>query len=129
MNFTRRKKNIKEILPGEPSVGKVQKAALILFFIFKRWIPSIGKTRPLRSFNSWQEVGGLLKTIDDCPSSCFGDAEREAIGCEIWFFNFVFSASRSANFLAHLSCLNKNYKHYRIVLHILDGLDYIQYKL
>ena len=107
MNFRRRKKNIKEILPGEPSAGKVQNAALILFFTFNRWIPSIGSTMPLRSFNSWQEVGGLLKTIDDGPSSCVGDSEREAIGCEIGFFNFLFSASRSANFPAHLSYSNK----------------------
>ena len=105
-----KKGNIIEwILPVEPSAGKVQKAAWILLFFFRKWIPSIGHILPFWSFNSWQEVGGLLNTVDECSSSRFV-GERDNFGCEIWLFSFSFSASRSPKFLVHLSCSHKNYK-------------------
>ena len=113
------------MLPFEPSSAKVQKAAWILLLIFSRWIPSIGHTLPFWFFNSWHEVGGLLKPLDDCSSSRFSVEVDDNLGCDIiWLFrccncssccnfavfNFSFSASRSPNFLVHLSYLNIKFK-------------------
>lgn len=106
------------MLPSEPSAAKVQKAALMVFFSVYEFHPSdINHYCPLILGKKLVGLSGLLK-IYYHPIFVL----KRISDLKSGFSFFSFSDPRLSNFLAHLSYLNKSYKHYFIALSCLKRL-------